>query len=181
MTNGDVVYFGRALQLGLTNTQRDVVFALESAVVGVAPPYVHPNTVRSTLTSDQALELALPHSENPRIELRIYIDQDGRLEILCPALHPGFEVCFNDIWEPRDCAGDLALGVDVVRGLLEGRVEASVLWSADDVAATKDVLVRPDGTRVGLAREFSVTGMLSALVTRRHEKRRVSFMAVDPK
>ncbi len=84
-------------------------------------------------------------------------------------------VRLNDIWEPYDCIGDVSLGIEVACAMLDGRVESEVLWSGEYIARSNDILIRRDGSRVSLFRQYHGPALVGAIFQRRRETRRVSF------
>jgi hypothetical protein len=162
--------------LDLSSNQEEALERIRAAVRAVAPAHLREHDTSALRLQDGRLVLTATHSDDPNIVLEIRIDTYGRVGMLCNALYPGFAVCFNDQWEPRDCAGDLDYAVEVLEGLLEGRVRSDLLWSGDVLAKSVDTLVKPDGTEEVLDQEYSsVAGLIGAIVSRRRTTSTISF------
>jgi len=88
----------------------------------------------------------LSQPERP-LGVTLSIDEDGKLWILCNSLYRSFELCFNDIWEPDDCLGDLDTGVQVVQALFAGKAESRVVFDrhGDSIAKSEDYLIHNSG------------------------------------
>lgn len=172
----DSAYLKDAAGLAVGDAQREFVRGLRRCIAAIGPAQLDLDATTAELLEDGRLRLELRHRLDTDIYLSISIDPDGRVGMLCPALHPKFELCFNDIWEPYDCLGDLALGIEVTCAILGGRVESELLWSGDELVRSKDILTRLDGSRVVLFSQYhSVVLLLGGILKGQRETRRVTF------
>lgn len=167
-------WFSNIDGLDLNDAQREYVAGLRRCIVEKRPRLLDPGHTGAEMLAENKLQIEVAHRMDGDASVTISIDRYGWVGILCAGQHPEFELCFNDTWEPYDCAGDLALGIEVTCALLDGRIESELVWSGEHLAFSKDVLVRMDGSRVPLAKRYH-SALLGAIFRRRHEIRAVSF------
>lgn len=168
-------YFAGATLSSLSNDQSRMVVELRDCLESVKPENLEPSGTRATLDASGSLGLVMTHRHNPDVEVIVTIDRQGEVEITSASLHPTFMLRYNLFWEPEDSQGDLGDALDVICGLIKGRLESEILWGGDVIARSRDVLVNPNGERRLLYTQYHADGLLGAILSRRREVRQVGF------
>lgn len=178
MSANDGAYFPFGSGMSMTQAQKEVYAQLSACISELKPDYLPPANTVVTREANGTLILTANHSRRGDLAVAITIDEDGRLDVLCECLHPTFELCFNDKWEPHDCLGDLAYGIRVIVALFEGNVESRVVYSrkGKGIAKSEDWMIDESGNRTRLYVQYHGQSIFDALFGRRCEFRRVSFL-----
>jgi hypothetical protein len=171
------VYFPIDPGIEPSQEQLQVHARLTDCLSKLRPTFLEAADTSAYLNDDSTLSLNAIHAKNTEVEVTLNIDEDGRLGILCDSLHRSFELCFNDIWEPDDCLGDLDTAIEVVQALFSGKMKSRVVFarSGESIAKSDDYLIDDRGKPVKLYTQYHGQGIADALLHRRCEIRRVSF------
>ncbi|MEX1142668.1 MAG: hypothetical protein WEB79_10205 [Thermoleophilaceae bacterium] len=170
-------YFQELNNVAVTGEQERVANRVKELIRELNPAHLQPGNTSAALANGDLI-LKMVHDENSAVYVKAVVDGDGRVDLLCPALHPTFGLRFNDRWDPDDSLGDEEDALETLSALIVGRVKSQLTWSGDVIGASKDILIREDGTPVTLYRQYHGLGGLAGVLCRgRREVRRVSFVS----
>lgn len=170
------VYFSQAQELELTNEQDHVIAGIRHCITTTKPANLEASGTRAELDAVSSLRLTMTHRRNPEVRVVVTIDDEGEISVSSPTLHSTFLLRYNLRWEPEEAQGTLADALEVICGLIEGRVQSEILWGGGNIARSRDILIGVDNARHVLYTQYHADGLLGAIIHRRHEIRRVGFV-----
>jgi len=109
----------------LSAAQQAALVAVRRVLDQARPAGVEP-AATSACVPKNSLRMTIPHIADPEMRLEISAEVWGEVGLYCSSLGDDFYAKFDDPYEPWENAGDLSDAVELVRAVLEGRVEARV-------------------------------------------------------
>jgi hypothetical protein len=137
-------------QLTVLHSMREVLHGLDS--LGVRPS----NT--SAEIDGHVLRLMI-HGRDREVEVEARVERSGEIGLYCPPLGPDFYFKFNDLYEPWESTGDLRAAEDLLRALLEGRVEGRLKTVRGRLVRSEFFLTERDHQRRSLGVWSHLGGM----------------------
>lgn len=129
----------------------------------VRPAGVEPAATSASVPKN-SLRMTIPHVADPEMRLEISAESWGEVVPSCSALGSDFAMKFNDPSEPWENAGDLDDAVELVRAVLEGRVEARVSTFRGRVVRSEVFVTYPSGKQESRGRYYHLPDAVLAML-----------------
>jgi hypothetical protein len=164
----------------LSAEQIAALAAMRRVLEQVRPAGVEPAATFASVPK-RSLRMKIPQVADPQMLLEISAESWGEVVPSCSALGSDFFLKFNDPSEPWENAGDLDDAAELVRAVLEGRVEMRVSTFRGRAVRSELFVTDPDGDQEGRGRHYHLPdAVLATLGLARKRILRTTFHIAPP-